>query len=343
MDTLKNRLTNLTINSSLFAHFVSLLQALDDQPSDILRVLTYHRVDVPENRPYLYPGLSVPPTAFTAQMEFLASSYKPISIQDILKRLSEHDPKPLPPRAVLVTFDDAYQDFQEFAWPVLKRLYIPAVLFVPTAFPDCPERSFWWDTLHHILSTTKKPILFTPLGEFPLTTRHQRIVAYKRIRSFLTLLPHEETLQMVDNLVNALEVSPAKNNILSWADLRKLSAEGVSMGAHTKTHPRLDRITPQESEREIIASLDDLAEGLGSFTDSLPIFAYPGGGVNDQVVQILDRLRIKVAFSTERGINKFNKANALRLKRINIGQRTNIAVLQAQLLHRPSRLLSKFI
>ena len=53
---------------------------------------------------------------------------------------------PLPRGAVLVTFDDAYEDFGDEAWPVLRRHGVPVTLFVPTAFPDSGRR-FWWDRL----------------------------------------------------------------------------------------------------------------------------------------------------------------------------------------------------
>jgi peptidoglycan/xylan/chitin deacetylase (PgdA/CDA1 family) len=33
-------------------------------------------------------------------------------------------------RPALVTFDDAYQDFRQFAWPILESLQVPATLFV---------------------------------------------------------------------------------------------------------------------------------------------------------------------------------------------------------------------
>lgn len=33
-------------------------------------------------------------------------------------------------RLALVTFDDAYQDFRQFAWPILESLGVPATLFV---------------------------------------------------------------------------------------------------------------------------------------------------------------------------------------------------------------------
>ena len=33
--------------------------------------------------------------------------------------------------SICITFDDATDDFYEFAWPVLKELHIPVTLFVP--------------------------------------------------------------------------------------------------------------------------------------------------------------------------------------------------------------------
>lgn len=343
MSNLKTLLTTWTINSPLFVRFVNLLQAIDAQAPDILRVLTYHRIDNPQNRPHLYPGLSIPPAAFVAQMEYLASSsYNPISAQDLLIRLTDPNPKPLPPRAVLVTFDDGYQDFKEYAWSILQRFAIPAILFVPTAFPDHPERPFWWDTLHHILTTTNKQSISTFAGDLPLTTPQECTIAYNLLRDFLTSLPHDETLHTVEQLTAALEVSPTPNNILSWEELRKLSAEGLAIGAHTQTHPRLDRITAQESKREITSSIQDLTENMDGSNAPLPIFAYPGGGVTDEIVHILDHIGIKAAFSTQRGINNLNCAHPLRLNRINVGQRTSIPVLRAQLLHRPARFFSNF-
>ena len=211
MNSFKSRVQNLAINSALFANFIALLQVLDDHSPDILRILTYHRVDDPRNNPQLYPGLSITPAAFTAQMEYLStSSYQLISAQELISRLTDCRSKPLPPRSVLVTFDDAYQDFQEFAWPILQRLKMPAVLFVPTGFPDKPKKTFWWDTLYQILSNTKKQSVLTPVGDLLLENPQQKLAVYKHLCGFLTSLPHTETLKLVDYLSETLEISPAK-------------------------------------------------------------------------------------------------------------------------------------
>ena len=343
MKHIKTRTINAAMNSSLFSFFVSCLEALDDFPADTLRILTYHRIDDPLNQPHLYPGLCIPPAVFTQQLEFLATNYTLVSAELILKSLSSPNPEPLPPRAVLITFDDGYKDFLENAWPILKSYHVPAILFVPTSYPDHPERSFWWDSLYHILSITSEEKLSTGFGDFIFTTPADRMAAYKQIRDFLTRIPHTETIQFLSQLSIDLDVSPIENHILSWADLRKLSSEGLAMGAHTQTHPRLDQVSTQVAKLEIEASIRDLSENLGSPDGCLPLFAYPGGGVTEEVVELLRNLGIKAAFTTERGINHFSKDNPLRLRRINIGKRTNIALLKAQLLYRSYKVWSRFV
>jgi peptidoglycan/xylan/chitin deacetylase (PgdA/CDA1 family) len=46
-------------------------------------------------------------------------------------------------RTLAVTFDDAYRSVIELAWPILRRLGIPATVFVPTAFAGT-ERPMSW-------------------------------------------------------------------------------------------------------------------------------------------------------------------------------------------------------
>jgi peptidoglycan/xylan/chitin deacetylase (PgdA/CDA1 family) len=322
---------------------VDVLEAVDGQEEDVLRVLTYHRIDEPANRPQMYPGLSISPSVFQAQMAYLArSNYHFVSAQELLNRFGDADAGPLPARSVLITFDDGYKDFKENAWPVLQELNIPAILFVPTAYPDHPERMFWWDNLYHSLTTTRKPCVETPIGELPLSTPAEQLAAYKQLRDHLAATAHQETMVTVNGLSETLEVEPAENEILSWDDLRALAGQGLVIGPHTQTHPRLDRISIQEVEREISAAVQDLNEALKDTGGAYPIFAYPGGGVMEQTLGVLKKLGIKIAFGTNRGINTLQNAHPLLLNRINVGQNTTLPLLRAQLLHRPARFLSKF-
>lgn len=45
--------------------------------------------------------------------------------------------------SICLTFDDAYEDFYTYAYPVLQRLQIPAVLAIPVAFVGKPNYCSW--------------------------------------------------------------------------------------------------------------------------------------------------------------------------------------------------------
>lgn len=99
---------------------------------DTLRVLMYHKVT--DRRPN---SIAVGTAAFAEQQGFLQEYYKVVSLDAVRSWLSEGTP--LPPRAVLLTFDDGYFDNLENAYPILHRYSHPAVLFVPTSFVGSAE------------------------------------------------------------------------------------------------------------------------------------------------------------------------------------------------------------
>ena len=324
------RFASAIVNSSAFENFVALLENADVERPDYLRVLTYHRVDDPKAHPWLNPGLiSASPDAFEAQMRYLAANYQPVSASQVANAYEMGSQNSLPARAVMVTFDDAYTDFAMHAWPVLKHHRIPALLFVPTAFPDHPERVFWWDRIYDGLQTTSVMYVETPIGRLPVSTPIQRDQAYRSLRNYIKTLPHATALASVEQLCMELCVAPHPNNVLSWASLRNLAREGLTLGAHTQNHPIMNHITPEELQDEIVGSLNDLKDQIGFDPQT---FAYPSGIHNDDVVKAVEWAGFRLAFTTGRGINHIGHTPKLRLQRINVGSRTTLPVLRAQLL-----------
>ena len=63
---------------------------------------------------------------------FKASGYQAISIKDLQE--AARGKKTLPQKAILFTFDDAYESFYQYAYPVLKLYNYPAVLSVVTSW-----------------------------------------------------------------------------------------------------------------------------------------------------------------------------------------------------------------
>lgn len=98
--------------------------------------LSYHEVrddvrDYPD--PY-----AVDTAALVRQFAWLrGNGYTPVSLDDIIN--ARKGGKPLPARAVLLTFDDAYLSFYTRVYPLLREFNFPAVLAVVGKWIDDPQ------------------------------------------------------------------------------------------------------------------------------------------------------------------------------------------------------------
>jgi peptidoglycan/xylan/chitin deacetylase (PgdA/CDA1 family) len=68
---------------------------------------------------------------------------------------------------------------------------------------------------------------------------------------------------------------------LDWDDLAMLRDAGWQIGSHTRTHPRLTRVSDAELRRELTLSKDEIEARLGLECSAL---AYPHGDADDRVV-----------------------------------------------------------
>lgn len=101
----------------------------------VVPILMYHSVDKTsdkENR------LVVTPENFKRQMEFLKRNrYNVISLNEVVDLLNSK--KRIPRKTACITFDDGYENNYKYAYPVLKKLGLPATMFVMTDFIDKPN------------------------------------------------------------------------------------------------------------------------------------------------------------------------------------------------------------
>ncbi len=238
------------------------LERLDSSAG--LRVLTYHRVDEPSAEPDLDPGLiSATPDEFRVQMRLVAKHYHPVSLRTVLA--AQRGEISLPGGAVLITFDDGYLDFALHAWPVLRDLGLPAVLFVPTAFPDRADPSgFWWDRLYAGLRRTTDRIVNLPdLGEFDLAEVTGLQLALKACKRHVKSLPHAEAMDWVDAALRELADIPSLARVLSWDGLRELTRQGLDVGVHGHLHALCTRLTADELKDDLNACRARLTSELG--------------------------------------------------------------------------------
>src|SRR5262249_15386543 len=114
-------------------------RTLESEFGKRLPVLMYHHVG--PKGPDADPDLTVSPERFAAQIRFLARlGYVGIRPSDWLSWLRQG--KPLPKRPMLLTFDDAFEDLNDYVFPVLERYGFGAVVFVVT---NCIGKTNIWD------------------------------------------------------------------------------------------------------------------------------------------------------------------------------------------------------
>lgn len=247
-----------------------------------LTVVCYHRIG--ELRQSGFQGfesnMSASPRLFTQQMELLKRCYNPVTLKDVAQWLCGGGR--LPPRPVLVTFDDGYRDNMEVAWPIMRERGIPAVIFLATGHIET-ARPFLWDFVSYCFHAAPSGWWTIPLlGDVRIATSCDRSALQSAWMLVSKAHPASQRWADAHRLAEALGVSPPadafKGLYLNWEDVAFLADRGVEFGGHTKTHPILTKIPPAEACAEIADSFSGLASVLGT----PPIgFAYPNGTAKD--------------------------------------------------------------
>ncbi|MBP7148539.1 MAG: polysaccharide deacetylase family protein [Acidobacteria bacterium] len=230
-------------------------------PRTRLVVLRYHSVGEPADvARYADPGLSVTPARFREQVRLLASLFRVISPDEVPRVLAE--PSGNGRRAAMITFDDGYRDNHDFALPILVAEGVPATFFVTTG--PLHGEIFWTSELWRISRT------------IPDLSGQSR----REMTRVLSALPAAERDRELDRLAARARVPRGEGLAGTFMDsdhLRALHRAGMTVGAHTRSHPHLDRLPGEHAAAEVAGSRADLEAVLGA-----PVrhFAYPnpGGG-----------------------------------------------------------------
>jgi peptidoglycan/xylan/chitin deacetylase (PgdA/CDA1 family) len=317
------------VRDALFAS--GALEALDRAWRGRLTVLAYHRVtesgtDGPGG---LRANVSATPQAFDEQLAWCAAHFDPIGIGDLIAWL--RGAASLPPRPLLITFDDGYRDNLDQAWPALRRHGMPALLFVAT---DCIDgvRPFDWDVIAWCLQESELTEAELPeLGVRRWGGRESRERVAGEWLAVLKSLPDASRKEIVSAAPSLLDLTLKPADLaplyLSADELRRLAEEGFDIGAHTRSHPILTRSTPEEAADEIAGSRRILEGLLGGPVLS---FAYPNGLAGDfdpAVVGLVADAGFEAAFTLLPGPTTARAArrSPLTIRRIMVDRRDSLS------------------
>lgn len=241
-----------------------------------VQFLAYHRVSDTYDS-FLPP---MPIKTFEIQMTYLATHCNVLSLDEAVERIKAQD---VPDGAVVVTFDDGYADNYIHAFPILKRLSIPATIFLPTNVIGT-GRVLWHDQVFSALSKTKVPLIegFPKNGSrFSLATlqdrQHSQDAILLYIRS-LDVFRRNHEIGRLFSLLNFSMNSDSPRLYLDWSEVKAMQSHGIEFGSHTSTHPILSLLSDAEAREEIFQSKSLMEHYLGIPVKS---FAYPSGRRQD--------------------------------------------------------------
>ena len=263
-----------------------------------LSIMLFHRV-LPNPVPSPFADLDA--RVFDALMMRVRDWFNPLSLEEALRRLQDGT---LPPRSVCVTFDDGYADTLTVAWPILKRLEIPAAVFVASGFLD--GGIMWNDRVIEAVSRCpgdRLDLTDLGLGIHLLADPAQRTQVATELLATLKYRPAGER----DGLSREIAVRHAADMtspMLTRGQLRQLHAEGVEIGGHTVNHTILAWTEEHIAREEVVANKEELEALLG---ERIKYFAYPNGRAGRDFTPIHARIvqeaGYQAAVTTEPGVS----------------------------------------
>ncbi len=232
-----------------------------------LLIFSFHRV-----LPAPDALLSTEPTAvdFASRLDWIGSYLQVLPLPAAAQRLREGS---LPTRAACITFDDGYRNNAEIAGPMLDKKGMPASFFIATG---AIERGAMWNDL--VIEAVRRCGRNLDLEEFDLGVmhipdEHARGQVLLRVLERLKYLPIATRAAIADAL-HARHCGTTPQLMMTQTQVRGLARKGHDVGAHTMTHPILQKVDVDQARAEIEGSRDWLAKVLGVSPVS---FAYPNG------------------------------------------------------------------
>ena len=220
------------------------------------------------------------PAAAERIFAYLAAHYNVISLRQYVDACRRQDGGRLPPKALVVTFDDGHRRNAELA-ALMERYAIPAAIFLCSSIVDT-HRHFWFMERHPVFGTE----------------------ALKR-------LPTTERLRLLAEVGFTPEREYATPQALDAAQISDLTRV-ADMHSHTMFHPCLPQSTDAEARRELEGSKRELEEKFGIEAWAI---AYPNGDYSDRVVELAQHAGYECGLTTDFGFNSIH-TDLFKIKRV---------------------------
>ena len=250
-----------------------------------LTVVMFHRViDREDPRWHVCdPDYTLERRVFADSLRFFRRHYNVVSHDEVLH--ARMAGVPLPPRALLITFDDGWADNADFALPELKRAGLPAHMFVVSDVVGRRQPFFQ----ERIVSAFRRGALrvgelaavLPARGEGEGMALGEDLDALREVIARLEALGREERETLLLPFAAALD--DGMRHMVDIEDLRALMDGGVTLGLHGATHTWMTRV--EDLDAELGGAREALRRQLEGAPPAADSMSFPYGAHTPEIAR----------------------------------------------------------
>ncbi|WP_372985199.1 polysaccharide deacetylase family protein [Marinobacter sp.] len=216
---------------------------------------------------------------FKEQLDIISKHFRVMTLKELI---TANDKGDRTDNVVVLTFDDGYYDFYQYAFPILKERGLSATLFITTGFVD-KNLWLWPDQLMYCLKNSKKNKVFVEALGKQYYLPEETIKCWHDIANLCLSLDEELKNATVNRVfentgVTKLVNPPNEYSAVTWEQLAEMVDDGLEVGSHSHTHPILTRVGSGQLKNELIRPISLIKRKLGLEDIG---FCYPNGESGD--------------------------------------------------------------
>lgn len=212
--------------------------------------------------------------ALERQLRLVSLAFPVVPLHDLASGKKGARPR------VALTFDDGLRNNVDVAYPILKKLGLPATFFVCPGLID-GEQWLWNHEARQRLLTLDA----AERGELAAAVGAPgEVEAFIEWMKTLDIARRREVEAEIRSATPGFGPTDAQRHefdLAGWQELKSLDPRVVTIGSHTMTHPILTSLTAEQTDAEMRQSRFALEKRLER---EVSLFCYPNGNLNDDAL-----------------------------------------------------------
>ena len=228
-----------------------------------VRIVLYHNIAETESAFERGLGVTTRPEIFRQHVDYYRRNYDVIDLETLLSGK-------LPPRPLLITFDDCYRSVLDAARDILAPAGLPSLFFINSSLVGGERLSLdniiAWAANTHGIEAVCSALALDPADNPSVGALVDHLLSRCTAR---------ERAELRVRLAEAFPLPPEemakRAPMLTRDDLRELSKYGVEIGNHTAGHVHCGALDPSEYEAELVESKKALETLSGAAVRSFSV------------------------------------------------------------------------